>query len=91
MLDAGATEGSQAKQSPATILLVEDETLTRLMLVDELQSHGHDVVLKRRMRIRLWRSCSPTRRLHCCSPTSRCREPLTVLNLRALPALISPS
>ena len=44
MLDAGATEGSQAKQSPAIILLVEDETLTRLMLADELQSHGHDVV-----------------------------------------------
>ena len=44
MLDAGAADGSQSKQAPAIILVVEDETLTRLMLVDELQSHGHDVI-----------------------------------------------
>jgi CheY-like chemotaxis protein len=29
---------------PPTILVVEDDTLTRLMLVDELQKHGHEVI-----------------------------------------------
>ena len=28
----------------STILLVEDETLTRLLLVAELQAHGHEVI-----------------------------------------------
>ncbi len=29
---------------PATILLVEDETLTRLMLIEELEAHGFGVI-----------------------------------------------
>jgi CheY-like chemotaxis protein len=34
----------QYEGRPSTILLVEDETLTRLMLVEELESHGHTVI-----------------------------------------------
>ncbi len=44
MVDAGAPAGSGAERQTATILLVEDETLTRMMLADELQSHGHNVI-----------------------------------------------
>ena len=44
MIDASALSGSRDNREPATILLGGDETLTRLMLVDELQSHGTIVI-----------------------------------------------
>jgi CheY-like chemotaxis protein len=34
----------QYEGRPSTILLVEDETFIRLMLVEELESHGHTVI-----------------------------------------------